>query len=126
MFEKDDVQTDVKLIELARYDLRSRRMRAKDFHELASNEPYWIILLELYVQNKPLLAFNTLSLVALSGASHATGIRWINFLVENGLLQESSSASDKRVRNFSLSDFAIRKLNMYFSTLMEGQHRLRS
>jgi DNA-binding MarR family transcriptional regulator len=77
-------------------------------------EPAWEMLLLLYLSEGGQRQSQT-SLCELSGASRSTGMRWIEYLVREGLVTRKNHPTDKR-RNFvGLSDKGRDLLELYLS-----------
>jgi DNA-binding MarR family transcriptional regulator len=110
------------LIQQARLLLDNRRKRVAIFGPQMFAEPAWEMILTLYVEGGGRRHTQT-SLVELSGASRSTGMRWIDYLVGEGLICREEHPTDRR-RNFvSLSEQGRTLLELYLSETNLGQER---
>lgn len=96
----------------AREALEMRRKRIAIFGPQMFAEPAWEMLLILYLSEGGQRHTQT-SLSELSGASRSTGMRWIEFLADRGLIFREEHPTDKR-RNFvGLSNKGRELLELY-------------
>ena len=102
------------LVERARRLLDMRRKRVAIFGPQMFAEPAWEMVLNLYVDEGGRRHTQT-SLCELSGASRSTSMRWIDYLLDQGLVCREDHPTDKR-RNFvSLSEKGRALLDLYLS-----------
>ena len=101
-------------IRRARDELEMRRKRIAIFGPQMFAEPAWEMLLILYVSEGGQRHTQT-SLSELSGGSRSTGMRWIEYLVDQGFIFREEHPTDKR-RNFvGLSNKGRELLELYLS-----------
>lgn len=94
--------------------LDQRRKRIAIFGRQMFAEPAWEMLLLLYLSETGQRLTQS-SLTELSGASRSTGMRWIEYLADHGLVVREDHPTDKR-RNFvNLSEKGRDLLNLYLS-----------
>jgi DNA-binding MarR family transcriptional regulator len=114
---KSDVHADndsEPLVRRARDALEMRRKRIAIFGPQMFAEPAWEMLLILYLNGGGQRHTQT-SLSKLSGGSRSTGMRWIEYLVGQGLIFREEHPTDKR-RNFvGLSNKGRELLELYLS-----------
>lgn len=99
-----------------------RRRREKGFgvHARLFGEPAWDLLLDLFV------AWQEGKRISVSSASTAacvpptTALRWIGYLVEGGIIQETADPSDGRRRLVELTPRAIEMMRTYLAGLGGG------
>ena len=107
-FEYDDIR------KMAEIESEFRQIRYARFaHELCRG-PAWDMLLELYVSESKHLKTQTVYLAEASGAAHATGMRWVAYLLQEGLIEQVQDPRDKRSKFVSLTDKARMALDQYF------------
>lgn len=82
---------------------RVRRRRASYFDADLFGEVAWDMLLDLFIQAIDGKRVSSTSLCLAAEAPVATGLRWINHLVDKGLAERSTSQSDARVTYVTLS-----------------------
>lgn len=101
------------LVEIALHDLNSRKRRASVLQRGLAGEPAWLMLLDLYVAERRHKRVQTVYLVEESGASHATGLRYLALLAKNDLVTRIISESDKRSKYVELTDFGRSTIEDY-------------
>jgi MarR family len=102
------------LVRRARDALEMRRKRIAIFGPQMFAEPAWEMLLILYLSEGGQRHTQT-SLSELSGSSRSTGMRWIEYLVDQELIFREEHPTDKR-RNFvGLSNKGRELLELYLS-----------
>ena len=105
---------DGALVETAQKLLDLRRKRIAIFGPQMFAEPAWEMILTLYAEDR-IRRHTQASLCEQSGASRSTCMRWIDFLVDQGLVNLEEHPTDKR-RNFvSLSEKGGSLLELYLS-----------
>ena len=92
---------------------RLRRRRARYFDNSLFGEVAWDMLLDLFINAMDGKRVSTGSLCLAAEAPSATGLRWINILEEQGLVERAASASDARVTYVSLSATGMRQMKAY-------------
>lgn len=101
-------------VELAHQEIVRRSMRSARLSPELFGEPAWNILLDLFVHTDRLRRVSVTEACIASGAPPTTGLRWLNLLIEKGLVVREESTADNRVTFVSLSDEAKKILTEYF------------
>jgi DNA-binding MarR family transcriptional regulator len=97
---------------LAEQFLRLRRHRDKIFGSGFFGEPAWDILLDLFLARaKGLRPVSITSLCIASAVPSTTALRWIGFMVQEGLLVRDSDPLDRRRVFIHLTDAAWQKMH---------------
>ena len=100
------------LVSHARRILTLRRKRTKRFGKAMFSEPAWEMLLLLYAtQDAEQLTVSRLAL--LSGASKATALRWIEYLVGQNWIERKLHPTDKRATFVSMTEKGKDALDAY-------------
>jgi DNA-binding MarR family transcriptional regulator len=99
----------------------NRRRRNQIFGSNLFGEPAWDMLLSLYI-TEAMGPRNTVGrLVAFSGVSMTTALRWLGVLEANRFIERVDHPTDGRSALISLSQTGLTALDAYFSeTLTEG------
>jgi hypothetical protein len=90
--------------------LRERRMEVFNF----SAEPPFVILLALYANEEWEPVVNLTRLTQLVSISYSTSCRWLDVLVDEGLINRDDDADDGRKTLLALSPLGREKLNAVF------------
>lgn len=107
-----------KLERRAQRILTLRRRRAEGFGKAMFSEPAWDMLLILYASNSSeRLTVNRL--IRLSGASKATALRWIDYLVDQRLIARTPHPTDARCVFVVLTEKGKGSLDAYLSDSAE-------
>jgi PAS domain S-box-containing protein len=110
------------LLSVARFLFASRRERESVCDRMLFSEPGWDAVLAAYVAEAEGLAIDAVTLAGILEQTPATIQRWINALVQHGVLEpEYHSATDKP-HAFRLTCDAHRKLEIYLGTV-GARHR---
>jgi hypothetical protein len=97
---------------LAEQFLRLRRHRDKIFGSGFFGEPAWDMLLDLFLARaKGLRPVSVTSLCIASSVPSTTALRWIGFMVQQGLLVRDSDPLDRRRVFIRLTDAAWQKMH---------------
>ena len=99
--------------------VRLRRVRERFFDEGLFADPAWDILLELYAAELGSQRVTISSLCVASAVPPTTALRWINSLVEKGLLIRTNDHMDGRRVFASLSPSAFDAMERYFLSISE-------
>ena len=97
---------------------RSRRLRSKYFSEGLFADAAWDILLLLYSLESEGKRVSVSAVCASAGVPESTGHRWIERLIDAGLVIRERHPSDRRVNWVRLSDRTLAQMDDYFSDLM--------
>jgi DNA-binding MarR family transcriptional regulator len=93
-----------------------RQRREKIFGKAMFGEPAWDILLVLYTAGG---GVSMSRLAQMSGHSQATGLRWMNYLVDQRLITRESHPNDARSFRVLLTDKGKASLESYLSVAVE-------
>lgn len=105
---------------LAEVLLRQRRQREAVFGQHLFADPCWDMLLDLYVsRSKGLRPVSVSSLCIASAVPATTALRWINALVQEGLVARQPDLRDKRRVLVSLTDEGSQKLDILLAKWLE-------
>lgn len=98
----------------AREVLTLRQKRAELFGPTMFGEPAWEMLLHLYTMAGA--ARQSMSRLAqLSGSSKATALRWIDYMLDRGLISRQPHPTDLRTAFVELTDKGREKLEAYLA-----------
>jgi hypothetical protein len=105
---------------LAERLLRRRRQREAFFGKHLFADPCWDMLLDLYVSRKKRLRPMSVSSLCIASAVPATtALRWIDTLVQEGLVVRQPDPRDKRRVLVSLTDEGSDKLDKLLTDWLE-------
>jgi len=107
-------------ITFAKRIYRTRRLRAEFFGDALFRDPAWDILLLLYCAEGSDDRMSVSAVCAACGASHTTGIRWVQLLEEAGFVAREPNASDRRVTWLSLTPKARDLLDAFFDQIVKN------
>jgi DNA-binding MarR family transcriptional regulator len=99
----------------ARRVLRRRQLRASHFSASWFREPAWEMLVILFVREQAIGAMPTSRLIDEAGASAATGLRWLDVLEGEKLIERWRHPTDGRQRLVRLTPLGREKLQAYFA-----------
>ena len=99
---------------------RSRRLRSKYFPQDLFADAAWDILLLLYSLEGDGKRVSVSAVCASAGVPESTGHRWIERLIDAGLVAREKHPSDRRVSWVRLSDQALARMKSYFEELISG------
>ncbi|MCC6925401.1 hypothetical protein [Novosphingobium sp.] len=102
---------------LIRNILRQRRLRSQYFDDGLFADPAWDILLDLTAARAEHERVSVTSACIASGVPSTTALRWIQQLLEVGLLDRTEDDRDRRRAFISLSDSAAERMARYFEHL---------
>src|SRR5262245_33469625 len=97
---------------------RGRRLRVRYFPEDLFADPAWDILLLLYSLEPSGKQVSTSAVCSSAGVPESTGHRWIEKLIQAGLVIREKHPNDRRVNWVRLSDLTINRLHAYFDELI--------
>ena len=92
--------------------LRLRQRRAHYLNPAMFGEPAWDMLLVLYVNDG--VRFTIGHLGRFADLSPSTTLRWVDYLIERGLVSSESHPTDARAKHVRLTDTARNSLDAYF------------
>lgn len=95
----------------------ARRRRSKFFSRGISGEPAWDMLLALYGSDVGRRGHTTTEVVEMSAAAPTTALRWLEYLIGQGLFQKEASPIDRRIVMIHLTLKARQALDQYFESL---------
>jgi DNA-binding MarR family transcriptional regulator len=86
----------------------SRRKRTNHLPEDLFGEPAWDILLDLVIQQSRSNSVSVSSAAIASAVPPTTGLRWIQQLQEEGLIERLPSGVDRRVQYLKLTQCGLK------------------
>ena len=102
---------------------RTRSMRRDFFGDALFRDPAWDILLLLYSAEGTGERISISAVCAASGASHTTGIRWIQLLEDSGYVSREPNSDDRRVTWLRLTPDARERLNAFLDCILRNVFR---
>jgi DNA-binding MarR family transcriptional regulator len=81
---------------LAKWIVASRRQRPKAFKKIRLGEPSWDMILDLYVADRENRRIDITGLCLASGVPATTALRYVDLLVEEGLIVKVDDLDDGR------------------------------
>ena len=100
---------------------RCRRLRSRYFAEHLFADPAWDILLLLYSLQPSGRQVSISAVCSSAGVPESTGHRWIEKLIQTGMVAREKHPKDRRVNWVRLSDGTVERLDAYFDDLI-GTH----
>ena len=88
----------------AKWVLASRRRRSKAFKSIRFGEPTWDMILDLYVTYREGRRVDVSGLCLASGVAPTTALRYVELLVDDGLIAKIDDAEDGRRSFVTISD----------------------
>lgn len=95
--------------------IRQRQMRARFFDGDLFADPAWDILLDLTAARLEHRRVSVTSLCIASGATPTTALRWIDRMIDKGLLERTDDEIDRRRAFIALTDEALNAMAGYFA-----------
>ncbi|WP_336986285.1 MarR family winged helix-turn-helix transcriptional regulator [Altererythrobacter aquiaggeris] len=92
---------------------RERRHRDQYFESSLFGEPAWDILLDLFLHRAKGVQITVTSACLASSVPATTALRWINVLIDQGLVAKMASKTDARVQFLYLSPKGILAIRNY-------------
>lgn len=108
---------------LAKQIYNSRRLRSSFLPQSILAEPGWDILLLLYGVERSQERLGVIGVCASIDAPQTTAYRWIEKLIEAGLVVRTRHPTDGRVSWLSLSKRGTTQLDRYFDRVMLQESR---
>jgi DNA-binding MarR family transcriptional regulator len=102
------------LLQRARTILDNRRKRSAIFGPQMFSEPAWEMLLTLYADQAG-QRHSQASLSRVPGGSRSTGMRWIDYLLHQGLISSEDHPTDRRRKFIALTEKGRSLLDVYLS-----------
>ncbi len=100
-------------VEVARFLYRGRAERAGYFNAELLGEPAWDMLLDLFIARSTGKEISTTSLCHAARVAQTTGLRWIGFLEDAGLVERIADENDRRVTNVRMSAEAAKRMRNF-------------
>lgn len=100
--------------QLARRELASRKAASLLFSSLVARSSAWDMLLELYLSAMAGQRTQTTHLIEEAGVPRATGLRLIEKLRGDGLIERFQMAGDNRSKFVRLTVVGINRMEAYF------------
>lgn len=94
-----------------------RRLRERHFGPGLFADPAWDILIELAASHVERRSVPVSSLCAAAAVPSTTALRWINILVDRGLVVRESDPRDKRRVYVRLSQTGLQKMEAYLESV---------
>lgn len=91
-----------------------RRARERVFPRAIFGEPAWDMLLDLYVAHVAKKQISTTSIAIAACVPYTTAYRWIDILVDAGLVRKVPGRRDKRVVNVVLTGNGVDCMAEFF------------
>jgi Winged helix DNA-binding domain len=102
---------------LVRRIIRQRQLRTRFLGEDLFADPAWDMLLDLVAARVEHRRVSVTSLCIASGVPPTTALRWINQMIDSGLLKRDEDEMDRRRAFITLSDSAVDAVARYFDSL---------
>lgn len=118
----DDTKPDLLLIALAW--VRARDARHREFGENLFSDPAWNILLDVYINQRRGQRISISSLCMAAGAPMSTAVRWINLLVDRGLIAREPDQFDRRRFFIVLTEDGLTKMERTLQRASESDAKL--
>jgi len=106
-----------RLVSTAKVLLRQADERNRFFEASLFADPAWYILLDLYIHAVEKRTVSVSSLCVAARVPATTALRWINSLVEQGLLLRSTDPADRRRTYLNLSDATYDRISAYLTEI---------
>lgn len=101
---------------LAREFYRERRRRTEFFSPDLFGEPAWDMLLDLYISAKENNEVSTTSACIGSDVPQTTALRWLQMLVDHGLVERREDSRDLRRTVVRISDLGYARMTEFFAS----------
>jgi predicted MarR family transcription regulator len=115
------IQKGPNLGRLARALYRERARRAAAFPAGLFGEPSWDILLDLFVASRENELRSVKEVCIASHAPDATALRYVEQLIDAGLVVRTRDTRDNRRKFVSLTPQGYRAMTRYLAALAEGE-----
>ena len=104
-----------KLATIASSIYRSRRIRSSYFKDSLLSDPGWDMLLDLFISKIRGRRVSTTSLCLAANVPQATGLRWIDQLRQEGLLQRAAAYDDARVKLVEITPKGFQQMRRFIA-----------
>jgi DNA-binding MarR family transcriptional regulator len=104
---ESQIAADAKLASVATEIFRFRRIRTKAFRPALLGEPAWDILLDLFEKTAREEAVSISSACIAASVPGTTALRWLNVLLNEGLVERYSHDADGRVSLVRLTSMGM-------------------
>ncbi len=102
-----------KLATIASSIYRSRQIRSSYFKGSLLADPGWDMLLDLFISKIRGRRVSTTSLCLAANVPQATGLRWIDQLRQEGLLQRAAAHDDARVKLVEITPKGFQQMHRF-------------
>ena len=102
-------------LEIARKAFIARRRRSQHFKKGMFGEPAWEILLALYIRDTSGGRLTITRLTDMIGLPPTSGLRWLDYLEKEHLVERESHPTDLRAFFVHLTDKGRTSMDSYFS-----------
>lgn len=109
----DAFSEDREILVLAKAAYDDRRSRIAYFRSDLFGEPGWDILLDLFIQERVSRRISVTAACIGSGAATTTALRYLNLLIEDGLVNREGDPTDSRRSWLQLSPMAVEMMTEY-------------
>lgn len=103
--------------DLAEAIYRDRQRRAKFLPSVPLTEPAWDVLLDIYFRTCRNERVSVSNACVASGVPSATALRWIDLLIEGGLIRREADDADRRRTWLMPTEQCMTQMEAYLSTL---------
>jgi DNA-binding MarR family transcriptional regulator len=107
--------SDDKMAAIASSIYRSRQMRASYFKPSLFSDPAWDMLLDLFINKIGGRRVSTTSLCLAANIPQATGLRWIEHLQEEGLIDRSVAHDDARLKVVEITPKGFQQMRRFIA-----------
>ncbi len=107
------LEGDRDILVRAKWTLEDRERRSTFFRSDLFGEPAWHILLDLFIQQKVGNRTSVMAACIGSGAATTTALRYLNLLIEDGLVEREGDPSDGRRSWLRLTPHATEAMTEY-------------
>ena len=112
----DALGNNREVLSLAKAAYDDRRIRATYFRSDLFGEPGWDILLDLFIQQRVGRPISVTAACIGSGAATTTALRYLNLLIEDGLVQREGDPADGRRSWLKLTPEAVETMTEYLKS----------
>lgn len=122
--ESNVINTKVpnELRQVATWIYRIRSIRFNHFPPKIFGEPAWDILLGIYISQGKGKRVNITEACAFSNSPSTTSLRWIEHLVETGLIHAIKNKNDGRSRYIEITEKGLSLMGSYLAEVVERDH----
>lgn len=120
----DSVEVDTRpaktrsMAALLRYELRARAMRHRIFDGAVINEQAWLVLQDLFAAHLEDVVVRTKELCSTTGLHKTTLLRYLDHLVDVGIVERGIDEDDHRATPVSLTGPGVAWLQQYYSEMV--------